>query len=62
MHSIMYIENRGQHASLDTFYKLVTLFDISVGLVVYYIRSNSTNREFIENVSKEFGNEKSFEK
>lgn len=33
-----------------------------LGLVVYYIRSNSTNREFIENVSKEFGNEKSFEK
>ena len=28
--SIMYIENRGQHTSLNAFYKLVTLFDISV--------------------------------
>ena len=28
--SIMYIENRGQHASLNTFYQLVTLLDISV--------------------------------
>ncbi len=31
----MYIENRGQHASLDTFYKLVTLFDISVAVWVF---------------------------
>lgn len=28
--SIMYIENRGQHPSLNTFYQLVTLLDISV--------------------------------
>lgn len=28
--SIMYIENRGQHTSLNAFYKLVTLLDISV--------------------------------
>lgn len=26
--SIMYIENRGQHTSLNAFYKLVTLLDI----------------------------------
>ena len=26
----MYIENRGQHPSLNTFYQLVTLLDISV--------------------------------
>ena len=28
--SIMYIENRGQHPSLNTFYQLVTLLEISV--------------------------------
>lgn len=28
--SILYIENRGQHPSLNTFYQLVTLLDISV--------------------------------
>ena len=34
-HSIMYIENRGQHTGLNTFYKLVTLFDISVDEFFY---------------------------
>ncbi len=29
-HSVMYIENRGQHPSLAVFYKLVVLLDISV--------------------------------
>ena len=33
--SIMYIENRGQHPSLDTFYQLVTLLDISVDQFFY---------------------------
>ena len=28
--SIMYFENRGQHPSLNTFYQIVTLLDISV--------------------------------
>ena len=28
--SIMYIENRGQYPSFDTFYQLVTLLEISV--------------------------------
>ena len=28
--SIMYIENKGQHPSLNTFYQLVTLLEISV--------------------------------
>lgn len=28
--SIMYMENRGQHPSLNVFYKLVTLLEISV--------------------------------
>ena len=28
--SIMYIENKGQHTSLDVFYRLVTVLDISV--------------------------------
>ena len=33
--SIMYFENRGQHPSLNTFYQLVTLFDISVDQFFY---------------------------
>jgi DNA-binding XRE family transcriptional regulator len=33
--TIMYIENRGQHPSLNAFYKLVTLFDISVDEFFY---------------------------
>ncbi len=28
--SIMYIENRGQHTSLDVFYRIATVLDISV--------------------------------
>lgn len=33
--SIMYIENRGQHPSLNTFYQLVTLLEISVDQFFY---------------------------
>ena len=33
--SIMYFENRGQHPSLNTFYKIVTLLDISVDQFFY---------------------------
>ena len=33
--SIMYIENRGQHTSLDAFYTIVTLLDISVDEFFY---------------------------
>ena len=33
--SIMYIENRGQHPSLNTFYQIVTLLDISVDQFFY---------------------------
>ena len=29
-HTIMYNENDGQHPSLNTFYQMVTMFDISV--------------------------------
>ena len=38
--SIMYIENRGQHTSLNAFYKLVTLFGISVDEFFYPDRHN----------------------
>ena len=31
----MYIENRGQHTSLNAFYKLITLLDISVDAFFY---------------------------
>lgn len=33
--SIMYFENRGQHPSLNTFYQIVTLLDISVDQFFY---------------------------
>ena len=33
--SIMYIENKGQHTSLNAFYKIVTLLDISVDKFFY---------------------------
>ena len=38
--SIMYIENRGQHPSLNTFYQLVTLLDISVDQFFYPTNDN----------------------
>ena len=39
--SIMYIENRGQHPSLNTFYQLVTLLEISVDQFFYPTNENS---------------------
>lgn len=41
--SIMYIENRGQHTSLNAFYKLVTLLDISVDEFFYPDKLGSEN-------------------
>lgn len=38
--SIMYIENRGQHPSLNTFYQLVTLLEISVDQFFYPANEN----------------------
>ena len=38
--SIMYIENKGQHTSLNAFYKLVTLLDISVDEFFYPDKHN----------------------
>ena len=38
--SIMYIENQGQHTSLNAFYKLVTLLDISVDEFFYPDKHN----------------------
>lgn len=48
--SIMYIENRGQHTSLNAFYKLVTLLDISVDEFFYPDKSDGENerRKHIE--------------
>ena len=36
----MYFENRGQHPSLNTFYQIVTLLDISVDQFFYPDRQN----------------------
>ena len=41
--SIMYIENRGQHTSLDAFYKIVTLLDISVDEFFYPDKHSGEN-------------------
>lgn len=48
--SIMYIENRGQHPSLNTFYQLVTLLDISVDQFFFPDKLNgaSTSRKHID--------------
>ena len=48
--SIMYIENRGQHPSLNTFYQLVTLLDISVDQFFFPDKQNgdSTCRKHID--------------
>ena len=37
--TIMYNENDGQHPSLNTFYQMVTMFDISVHQSVFCTRS-----------------------
>ena len=41
--TIMYNENDGQHPSLNTFYQLVTMFDISVDQ--YFYPSRNANSE-----------------
>ncbi len=48
--SIMYIENRGQHPSLNTFYQLITLLDISVDQFFFPDKLNgeSTSRKHID--------------
>ena len=33
--TIMYNENDGQHPSFNTFYQMVTMFDISVGFIYH---------------------------
>ena len=39
----MYFENRGQHPSLNTFYQIVILLDISVDQFFYPDRQNGEN-------------------
>lgn len=41
--SIMYIENKGQHPSLNVFYKLVTLLDISVDQYFFEDQKNGSS-------------------
>ena len=41
--SIMYIENKGQHTSLDVFYRLVTVLDISVDKFFHPDQHNGEN-------------------
>lgn len=53
--SIMYIENRGQHPSLNIFYQLVTLLDISVDQFFYPNNENGESdcRKHIERLLNE---------
>ena len=50
--SIMYFENRGQHPSLNTFYKIVTLLDISVDQFFYPDKQNEESdcRQHIDRI------------
>ena len=50
--SIMYIENRGQYPSLNTFYQIITLLDISVDQFFYPSKQNagSAYRRHIDNL------------
>lgn len=41
--SIMYVENRGQHPSLNIFFKIVTLLNISVDKFFYPDKYNGQN-------------------
>lgn len=41
--TIMSIENKGQHPSLNTFYNLVTMFDISVDQYFYPSKSKESD-------------------
>ena len=41
--TIMYNENDGQHPSLNTFYQLVTMFDISVDQYFYPSKNTEYN-------------------
>lgn len=40
--TIMYNENDGQHPSLNTFYQMVTMFDISVDQYFYPTQNSSS--------------------
>ena len=53
--SIMYFENRGQHPSLNTFYQLVTLLDISVDDFFYPDKQNGQSdcRKHIDHLLNE---------
>ena len=43
--TIMYNENDGQHPSLNTFYQLVTMFDISVDQYFYPSKNTESSRQ-----------------
>ena len=53
--TIMYFENRGQHPSLNTFYQLVTLLDISVDDFFYPDKQNGQSdcRKHIDHLLNE---------
>ena len=43
--TIMYNENNGQHPSLNTFYQIVTIFDILVDHYFYYLKREKMTAE-----------------
>lgn len=46
--SIMYFENRGQHPSLNTFYQIITLLDISVDQ--FFIQIDTTAKVIVASI------------
>ena len=41
--SVMYIENSGNHSSLNTFYQIVTLLEISVDQFLHHVSESDTS-------------------
>ena len=48
--TIMYNENDGQHPSLNTFYQMVTMFDISVDQYFYPSKNEDTPAKMKEQI------------
>ena len=55
--TIMYNENDGQHPSLNTFYQMVTMFDISVDQYIFSDKQTekTTLRRQIDSILDTFG-------
>ena len=48
--TIMNIENKGQHPNFNLFFKLVTLFDISIDQLFFYTEGNRGGDSFRKHI------------